>query len=173
MVGGIVVVLIVLVGVGVFLTRDSVTDSDDVAVGDCVTVSGTQSDDNISAKKADCTSQSTFTFFVAQKASGATCPSDDYSRLYWMRGGEETGEQLCLVPNLVQGECYQIPTGGLPTASLSDYKKVSCGATKAAGTEVLRVEQRTPTPPSCSSGQLEVFFQLPKPIGYCLSDPSA
>ena len=171
MIGIVLLLLVVIIGLVVFVTRDAVTDSDDVAVGDCVTISGSQAEDNISAAKADCGSEGAFTFYVAQKISGGSCPNDDYSRLYWLRDGEETGEQLCLVPNLTQGECYQIPVGGLPTASLSDYQQVECGAIKAAGTEILRVESRTQGQPTCASTQLGVYFALPNPLGYCLGEP--
>ncbi|NED67016.1 hypothetical protein G3I15_39410, partial [Streptomyces sp. SID10244] len=73
---------------------------------------------------------------------------------------------------LVQGKCYQIPLGGMPSASLSDYKELACGATKAAGTEIVRVDQRSNGQPSCSSDQLSVYFALPKPLGYCLAEPT-
>ncbi|MFW0795959.1 hypothetical protein AAFP30_19255 [Gordonia sp. CPCC 205515] len=159
-----------LVAFGVFATRDVVTDNDDVAVGECVHVTGTGSS-GLTATKTDCSSEE-FTFYVASKiGNGAGCPSDDYSQLTWSENGQAGREQLCLVPNLVTDKCYQIPGGG--TAHFEDFKVVDCASTGAAGTQVVRVVTRTDGQPSCVAGQYQAFFELPRPIGYCFVDSGA
>ncbi len=165
-----IIAIVVLIG---FIARDTVTDYNDVAVGDCVSVSGQSGDQTLHARKTDCSSTSKMTFYVALKMTAGSCPSQNYSRLYWTEGGAATGEQLCLVPNLIEGKCYQIPNSIVPTSSLVDFRQIECGLSGAPGTEVIRIEARTAGRPSCQADQLAVYFALPKPIGYCLAATTA
>ena len=172
--GLLVVVVVALGAILVFATKDSVGDSKDVAVGDCITVSGTGGDSDLSAKKADCSSEQ-FTFLVAQKIQSAKCPGEQYSRLWFVSGSDEDrskGEQLCLTPNFIAGKCYAVPSAESETAHLSDFRAVSCGSVGSGSTSVVRVETRTSEQPSCPDPQVAVYFELPTPIGYCLSESS-
>ena len=175
---GLGLLVVVVIGLGALLaiaSKGSVGDSDDVAVGDCISVSGRSSDDTLRAKKADCSSEE-FTFLVAQKIQTSQCPGEEYSRLWFVSGRNQDrsrGEQLCLTPNFTEGKCYQVPNGESVTANLSDFKSVSCGSmASSTSNSVLKVESRTTTQPSCPEPQVAAYFALPSPVGYCLSQSS-
>lgn len=156
-----VAAVIALVVVGVVMTDDI----SDVKAGDCVTVTGSNSDADF--KKVDCGDTGSLNFYVADKldSTDASCGGEQYSEL--TQTGDET-TKLCLVPNFEQGKCYEIPI-----SSLTGMKEVACGGGDTSQlNRTVKVTARvdSETVPDCDD---PVTFDRPKPLGYCLGDPTA
>ncbi|MEP9392891.1 hypothetical protein ABLE92_11240 [Gordonia sp. VNQ95] len=140
---------------------DTVDSADDVNVGECVSVADS-SDGKVEATKTDCDTTDAFAFYVASTtATTSQCPGQE-SRLTF----EEGDQQLCLTPNMAQGKCYEVPSGG--AGSLTDFKAVDCGATTADGTAVVEVVTRSNGTVTCDASLTALEFTEPQPLGYCL-----
>lgn len=140
---------------------DSVKAANDVSVGECITVTDS-SDGKVEAKKVACDTTDSFAFFAAATVSGSGQCAGSQSTLTFENGGDK----LCLTPNLAQGKCYQLPTGG--TGSLTDYKQVDCGTTAPTGAAVVEVVTRANGNVTCASGLETYDFTQPQSIVYCL-----
>lgn len=156
----VVAAVVALVVVGVVLTDDI----SDVKAGDCVSVTGSNSDADFD--KVDCGDTASLTFYVAEKldSTDASCGGEQYSELT-QTGDDAT--KLCLVPNFEQGKCYEIPI-----SSLTGMKEVACGGGDISQlNRTVKVTARvdSETVPNCDD---PVTFDKPKPLGYCLGDPS-
>lgn len=140
-------------------------DISDVKAGDCVSVTGSNSD--VDFEKVDCGKTSPLNFIVADKldSTDGSCGGEQYSEL--TEDGDDT-TKLCLVPNFQQGKCYEIPL-----ASLTGMKETACGAGDGSQlNSTVKITQRVDSVsvPGCST---PVTFDKPKPLGFCLGDPAA
>ncbi|WP_143696010.1 hypothetical protein [Williamsia sp. 1138] len=156
----VVAAVVALVVVGVVLADDI----SDVKAGDCVTVTGSNSDADFD--KVDCGDTGSLNFYVADKldTTDGSCGGEQYSEL--TQTGDET-TKLCLVPNFEEGKCYEIPI-----SSLTGMKEVACGAGDSSQlNRTVKVTARVDSVnvPDCDD---PVTFDKPKPLGYCLGDPT-
>ena len=138
-------------------------DIDDVRAGDCVTVTGANSDADFDI--VDCGTTSPLNFIVAEKLDSRTesCGGEQYSELT-QTGQDET--KLCLVPNFQEGNCYEVPV-----ASLTGMKEVPCEVGSSQINTVVKVLARvdSTTVPGCAGA---ITFDRPKPLGFCLGSPA-
>ena len=164
-VGAVVVIAVLLGGARGVLKGDVVTSDRDVSVGDCITVSGENSD--LTPKKANC-SDASFTFVVAQKLSIESLPCTVAN------SAEVTSKdfgKLCISPNLRVGQCYTFPAGN--DAPLSSIKDADCASatppTSTSTSVVIKVVSKAPslTPTDCPSGKI-FEFDVPTRVDYCL-----
>ncbi len=160
-----VVIVAGVIALAVFATKDNVSDSDDVAIGDCVRVERTTGND-VKPKKIDC-GTSDFHFSVASKAdSRAGCGGYDY--LYFRGTGDGT-KTLCLVREMAAGKCYEWPLSSA-TGSLADIKEIPCGGSPTGSSYVaVRVESRESGLRDCAVGQQDLTYDKPPQITYCLT----
>ncbi|MFZ2238549.1 MAG: hypothetical protein WAV90_03280 [Gordonia amarae] len=163
-----VVLVAALLGVAVVAaTKDKVSDSGDVAIGDCLRVS--EAGSAVKANEVSCGSTD-FHFAVVSKTEDRTA-CGDYSQLWFTGlGGDRDGKVLCLAPIMQKGSCYQFPTVETDTA-LADFDDAPCGsAPTVTGARVLRVETKMSSRPTCDSGQAPLYLAKPTPAGYCLAE---
>ncbi|NDK91835.1 protein kinase [Gordonia desulfuricans] len=139
-----------------------VSSPDQLSVGDCVQF-GRQRDSsgNVPTERVDCATPA-LTFYAARFVSAAAdCPNERNASLTF----DGSSQKLCLTPNFVPDECYQIPrTGG----SLADYHEIGCSASPLANTVVVRVTGRSTSQVTCSSSETRWTFEIPESLGYCL-----
>ncbi|WP_168704955.1 LppU/SCO3897 family protein [Gordonia paraffinivorans] len=168
------VVAVVVTGVVLFVVAagksDRVWGVDDVAVGECVTVSG---EDEPVVRKVSCDSTD-FHFAVALKADPGVCAAKNYSRLWFGEGdssdsfGKWARDGLCLAHVYQQGRCYHLPSSK-ETNALADVREIDCSSPPATGAgENFEVESKVSGMPECSEEQSEYFTEKPTPTGYCL-----
>jgi hypothetical protein len=156
------VLVLVIIG-GIFVAVNVLSDDiGDLEAGDCVTVSGSNSD--IDVGEVSCTDTATLNYFISTKQSsaGGVC-GGDFAEV--VEPGD-SGAKLCLVPNFQQGTCYSIPL-----QSLSGVKEVPCSAGGDSQiNQVVKVLQRvdSTTVPDCPE---PVTFDKPKPLGFCFGAP--
>ncbi|UEA60142.1 hypothetical protein LK459_04510 [Gordonia otitidis] len=74
-------------------------------------------------------------------------------------------QKLCMTPNFITGQCYQVPT---PGGRLVDYREVDCAATPHSATVVARTVQRADGGVECADDLTKWEFSEPRSIGYCL-----
>ncbi|HEY9312277.1 LppU/SCO3897 family protein [Williamsia sp.] len=139
-------------------------DIDDVEAGDCVRVTGANTD--VDFEIVDCDTTSPLNFIVAEKLGSASdsCGGEQYSEL--TEQGEDA-TKLCLVPNFQEGSCYEVPL-----LSLTGMKEVPCGDVGSSQINtvvkvITRVESTTV--PGCPDA---ITFDRPEPIGFCLASPT-
>ncbi|MGW0037775.1 protein kinase domain-containing protein [Gordonia sp. NPDC003376] len=139
-----------------------VSSPDQLSLGDCVQF-GRQRDSsgNVPTERVDCATPA-LTFYAAQFVSAtADCPNERNASLTF----DGSSQKLCLTPNFVPDECYQIPrTGG----SLADYHEIGCSASPLANTVVVRVTGRSTSQVTCSPSETRWTFEMPESLGYCL-----
>ncbi|WP_143690413.1 LppU/SCO3897 family protein [Williamsia sterculiae] len=139
-----------------------VDDLGELNVEDCVNLSRADglSSSPLEVRKTSCGAK-VFSFTVASKVSGTdTCPG--YDRVTDLLHGSG----MCVVPNMTQGLCYQIPT---TSDELTDYTAADCADTPKTDTTVVKVVSRQETtPPTCGDGETPLPYSLPRPVGYCL-----
>ncbi|MFT4087284.1 MAG: hypothetical protein QM658_08995 [Gordonia sp. (in: high G+C Gram-positive bacteria)] len=165
-------VLVALAGVSWWIWRenhagdpDAVNSASAVAVGDCVRVHD-GGDGRSSLTKAGCERGTSLNYYVAAKVDGA-CQDRQYASFQLPEGKPSV---LCLVPNLVQGRCYEVvPPGQTGTAVRT--KDLGCGTTPtqpgAESAEVLL--RRDGSKVDCPAGTTsEVVVSRPRPLQYCL-----
>ena len=152
------------------LTKDNVTDSDDLGVGDCATLAEKSSDD-VRATKVECSSTD-FHFVVAQKVqTRGTC--GDYFEYYFYREskGSDSGQEgdvLCLAPVYQEGKCYQEADSSAGT--FYETVEVSCTSpTTKPGYTNVRIDSKVDGTATCPAGQGALNFDEPTPVGYCVS----
>lgn len=147
---------------GVTVGDDIVDDAADVDVGQCVAIGASTDDDgNVKATHTDCGGDD-LTFYVAAKVpSDAGCVSKNSAGLTFDKGDQK----LCMTPNFITGQCYQVPT---PGGRLVDYREVDCAATPHSATVVARTVQRADGGVECADDLTKWEFSEPRSIGYCL-----
>ncbi|WHU47976.1 protein kinase [Gordonia sp. L191] len=141
----------------------TVTSASQITVGNCVQIGRDRdAQGNVATSKVDCATAA-MTFYAAGFiADSADCPNDHNASLTF----GDSGDKLCLTPNFVPQECYQIPSSG---GSLSDYHELACGSAAAAGTVAFRVTNRSTSALTCASGEVRWTFEQPQSLGYCLA----
>ncbi|WP_150116584.1 LppU/SCO3897 family protein [Williamsia herbipolensis] len=160
-----VVILGLVIAVAVFAftnIHNRVDSTDDVAVGDCVSVRNADNDE-VSVRRASC-GRDEVTYYVASTSdlSRSQCPGPAYDQVSLSGDGS-----LCLSPNLREGRCYEI-------GSRSAFVDRACTAIARGSNTIVQVARRTAgdITPDCPDGSRAVGFALPRPVGYCLAPPS-
>ncbi|MCK8615409.1 pyridine nucleotide-disulfide oxidoreductase [Gordonia sp. C13] len=143
---------------------NNVSKPDDVAIGQCVQVRSADGDkSNVEATKAECDADG-MTFIASQVVPGECGEYENYLTF------PDTSDRLCLMPNFVQGQCYEIPqsAGG----SLVDFKNVDCNADAGAEAAIYRVETDGGGSLECAEGQVKATYDKPEPRVFCLASLS-
>ncbi|GAC67515.1 hypothetical protein [Gordonia soli] len=140
-----------------------VEKTSDIAVGECLTI-GDEADDQgkVRASKTGCDSSDGLTFYAASAVTtDAVCAGENSASLSFP--GDP--RKLCMTPNFVNGDCYQIP---LPGGELIDYRNIDCAATPASTTVVAEAVTRSDESVSCPDDLTKWSFTEPNSLGYCL-----
>ena len=134
----------------------------DAKIGECLTISGGGGkEEKVDVDKASCDSGDKLTFYAASViAEDAKCVNENYSVLTF-----EDKSRLCITPNFVKDQCYQIP---MSSGILADYQKVACDATPKEGSAIFKTTERSEATPTCDGTQLAVGYETPIKVGYCL-----
>ncbi|MBM7279527.1 pyridine nucleotide-disulfide oxidoreductase [Gordonia rubripertincta] len=143
---------------------NNVSKPADVAIGQCVQVRSADGDQaNVEATKAECDADG-MTFIASQVVPGECDAFENYLTF------PDTSDRLCLMPNFVQGQCYEIPqsAGG----SLVDFKQVDCTAEAGAESVVYRVETVGDGSMECAENQVKATYEKPEPRVFCLASLS-
>ncbi|MEO9327050.1 pyridine nucleotide-disulfide oxidoreductase [Gordonia aurantiaca] len=157
--GGAVFVLAACSAVGE--AADRIGEPADVAVGECVKVRSSDGDDStVEPRRSSCDVEG-MTFVATYIGLGECGRYENYLTF------PGTSERLCLMPNFVQGRCYQIPasSGG----SLVDFKQVGCNGPSAGGATIYRAEVGAEDSPGCAADQVAVTYDRPEPRAFCLA----
>lgn len=138
-----IVVLLVVSG-GFYAFRYFTDDAARASVGQCANLTGTEHDPTI--EMLDCNSDNA-KLKVAKVLDSATgsCPNADYSE-YYKSSSRGPSYKLCLVPNLVEGQCYKIGASGKDT----DFSKAPCGSGDVV--KVAKVIQGSADEKACPGG---------------------
>ncbi|TDH25930.1 LppU family putative lipoprotein [Mycobacteroides franklinii] len=100
-------IAVLVVGVALLSACSAAAATDDLAVGDCVSLSG--SDQRAKVVKEPCGSpKSNFKVF-AKAATDTDCPRDADSSYYAKRGFGRKSQALCLDIDWVVGSCMDVP----------------------------------------------------------------
>ncbi|QKT07106.1 pyridine nucleotide-disulfide oxidoreductase [Gordonia sp. X0973] len=141
-----------------------IAKASDVAAGDCLTIDGSSGPGRIDASTSNCDNAEKLTFYAAETVGADGSCSGSNSAYITFRKADE---KLCITPNFVAANCYQIPTTG---GNLVDYRKVHCDAPAADKTVVATLESRGAEDISCTEEQTKWKFSRPTSIGYCLKE---
>ena len=127
----------------------------ELAVGKCVTVSGSES--SASHKSVECSDTSVFSWEVSQHvADSSECPKD--TLWYWISQPNGTKLTTCLIPNIAEGVCYTVQDDNNLEPLAADP---SCAADSIKVTE--RIDEANAT---CTTGQ-EIYTYETPPRTYC------
>jgi hypothetical protein len=139
-----------------------VEKTSDIAVGECLNIGEKADDDGkVRASKVACDTDG-LTFYAASTvAADGDCAGENSASLSF----PDDPQKLCMTPNFVNGECYQIP---LPGGQLVDYRESDCGAAPAATTVIAEAVTRSDASVTCTDDQTAWVFTQPESIGYCL-----
>ncbi|AZG47559.1 pyridine nucleotide-disulfide oxidoreductase [Gordonia insulae] len=139
-----------------------VEKTSDIAVGECLRIADKTDDEGkVRATKVTCDSDG-LTFYAASTVStGADCAAENSASLTF--AGDS--QKLCMTPNFVNGECYQIP---MPGGQLVDYRESDCSATPAQTTVIAEAVSRSDESLTCTEDQTKWSFSQPNSLGYCL-----
>lgn len=171
----IVVLLVAVAVVAVIGGRGAVRTSADVTVGGCVVVND-RGNDAVAVDAVGCTGDG-MTFYVAARPTGrAGCPAtvSGSPQLAPDLRVEVGGDAICLVPDLRQGRCYLLPTGGDGSAArrAARHERKGCSTVAgAADSPIYAVTRRADGTAriACPGGQAAWGTEHPRPIAYCLA----
>ncbi|WP_439030470.1 LppU/SCO3897 family protein [Gordonia terrae] len=144
----------------------TITTSDDVAVGECVTMKTLNGEARTYRASCDV---GTFHFVVADKVVNEAACGPDYSRSWFVHARSGTSDVLCLAPVYKQGRCYYEPsaTGG---TALAEMREIDCGKpVLRPGAINFRIDTKISAEPRCAPTQDKYYVSKPVPAGYCLT----
>lgn len=142
----------------------SVTKPGDVSIGKCLTIDRSTGEGTVKASTSDCDSPDALTFYAAETVpANAECSGSNSAYITFPNGADK----LCITPNFVADNCYQVPTTG---GKLIDYRKIDCSAKAAPSSVIAKVRTRATADVECSAEQTKWTFTKPTSIGYCLEE---
>lgn len=151
-------------GCSLSLGSSPITEPDDVRAGECLTIDGSSGPGKVDASTSDCDVEGKLTFYAAETVPmSGSCSGSNSAHISF------TGKKLCITPNFVPSNCYQIP---IPGGQLVDYRRVNCSAEAASNTVVATLETRGTAEIACADDQTKWKFAQPTSIGYCLKEVS-
>ena len=171
----VVVLAVAVVVVAVIGGRGAVVSSADVEVGGCVVVND-RGNDAVAVDAVGCAGDG-MTFYVAARPTGRIgCPAtvSGSPQLAPDLRVELGGDAICLVPDLRQGRCYLLPTGGDGSAARLAVRHERKGCSTVAGatnSPIYAVTRRADGTAriDCPAGQVAWGTERPRPIAYCLT----
>ncbi|NDZ97578.1 pyridine nucleotide-disulfide oxidoreductase [Streptomyces sp. SID6673] len=139
-----------------------VEKTSDIAAGECLQIADKAGDDGkVRATKIACDSDG-LTFYAASTVpTDGACAGENSASLSF--AGDP--RKLCMTPNFVNGQCYQIPMSG---GQLVDYRESDCSATPAPTTVIAAAVSRADESVTCTEDQTKWSFSQPNSLGYCL-----
>ncbi len=149
---------------------DSTSPVDINAIGDCVVLSGSGMTSD--ARGVSCSDTSQVSFIIGDKrVDSDTCKSAGYEYFFTDYGAEGTDRALCLIPNYLQGTCYEEST--LPLGI--DLSVVDCSKGSLDTTVRYRITERVDSlaVPNCSDPDKQKAFTHQihtdpvRAIGFC------
>jgi hypothetical protein len=161
--GVIVVVIIVrvVISLGVGTAVSSADDAHNTNVGDCASVTGTESKPNY--EKVDCGSgKENYTVGMVIKASESCPDKAGYDEYY--EEGTLNNVKLCLAPVLGDGKCYNLDSAGTQMG----YTAIPCTDPSAIQVKVVK-DKADKT--ACGNADAALAYD-PLKLTYCLSKPS-
>lgn len=162
----VLVTLLVIVGLAAAGRACAHSDMDNLAVGNCVKVTQkSNSDKDISADKADCTSNPSYKV-VKQTTNKDGCGVNEDAYIQERKDGSDS-DVRCLMPNMDQGKCYNDEN---PTSwpSLIGARLVDCSASDAEFRVSKVVDNSTDTSKCSSSEKPWTYNEDATKRVYCL-----
>ncbi len=157
------VLVVVLLSVGAFFVWQSSQKDAALAVGNCLVFTGTPSDAD--HKLVDCEDTSVYSEYVGEVIEGNGQCADPQAASYTISETDGSGNTkdvtkiTCLVPQLVEGQCY----AQLPEGSVNDLEPVDCSTKDFEVTKVVNGSN-----PQCDAGSEAISFTVPERT-YCIA----
>lgn len=170
-IGVVAVVVLAAVVIGYFVFRDGGRSVDSTAIGSCITVES-EGTTKVDTKSVDCGDTSALSFVVASKLSSEQACESAGLRFWVTEYGEGASDEvLCLMPNYVQGNCYEEST----ISQGIGLEEVPCSEKSTMMSVVYKVTERVDSAsvPNCTDKDKQQIYTATiesdprRPLGVC------